>query len=89
MTIAPARRAATETCDDGLIAVGWADLCGLVRVRAVPASTFQEVAELGVGFPACGQALDIMGGIAANRGGALIDIRHDPEPRSFVEVNMG
>lgn len=89
MTIAPARRAATETCDDGLIAIGWADLCGLVRVRAVPASTFQKVAELGVGFPACGQALDVMGGIAANRWGPMMDIRNVPDPSSLVEVNMG
>ena len=65
-----------EQRDSDLIAVCWADFCGHLRTRTIPRHRLKHVAKTGVGFPASGQALDLFGGIAPNRWGPSIDVRH-------------
>jgi glutamine synthetase len=69
-----------------VIAVGWQDLCGITRVRAIPAAHLQRKAATGLGFPTCGQALTSSGGIVANRWGPMGDVRQLPILSTCVRV---
>ncbi|WP_066685128.1 glutamine synthetase family protein [Sphingomonas sp. CCH18-H6] len=58
--------------------LGWCDLAGLVRCRAVPSSQLDDVREDGVGWTAAGQAILPFGGIAENPWGPMDEVRQLP-----------
>jgi glutamine synthetase len=69
-----------------VVPLGWQDLCGITRVRAVRAADLPSKAQTGLGFPTCGQAMDLFDGIVANRWGALGDVRQRPALDTRVSV---
>src|SRR5262245_7271441 len=79
-----------EQCEQdqgpSIVALGWQDLCGITRVRGMPLEHIQKKAKSGLGFPTCGQALTISGGIAANRWGAIGDVRQIPIESTLAQV---
>lgn len=71
---------------DLIVALGWQDLCGVTRVRGIPLSHLNSKTKAGLGFPTCGQAMTISGGIAANRWGPVDDVRQIPVLDSLVQI---
>ncbi|MGR4932646.1 hypothetical protein ACIPUD_38570 [Bradyrhizobium sp. CAR08] len=69
-----------------IVALGWQDLCGITRVRGLPLKDLEAKAATGLGFPACGQALTVSGGIAPNRWGPIDDVRQIPALDTLVRV---
>lgn len=61
-----------------VVMLGWCDLAGLVRVRAVPKDKLSGSLEFGVGWPAAGAAILPTGGIADNPWGPMMEVRQVP-----------
>jgi glutamine synthetase len=58
--------------------LGWNDLCGLTRTRAVPLAALDRLRMRGLGWAAAGTALTPFGGIADNAWGPMEEVRHVP-----------
>jgi glutamine synthetase len=69
-----------------IVPVGWQDLCGITRVRAVRQPDLPGKALSGLSFPACGQAMDLFDGIVPNRWGPMGDVRQRPVLETEVTV---
>jgi len=69
-----------------LVALGWQDLCGVTRVRAIPLNRLDGKLDYGLGFPSCMHGLSSTGGIVANQWGPVDEVRQVPAPESLVQI---
>ncbi len=69
-----------------LVALGWQDLCGSTRVRAIPLNRLDGKMDYGLGFPSCMHGLNPTWGIVANKWGPVDEVRQVPAPESLVQV---
>jgi glutamine synthetase len=69
-----------------LVALGWQDLCGATRVRAIPINHLEAKMDYGLGFPSCMHGLNSTWGIVANKWGPVDEVRQVPAPESLVQV---
>lgn len=69
-----------------LVALGWQDLCGATRVRAIPLNRLDGKMDYGLGFPSCMHGLNSTWNIVANRWGPVDEVRQVPARESLVQV---
>lgn len=75
----------TSSSDDvSLVGLAWVDLCGIARVRGVPAKYLESKTDFGLSFPSCGQAMTMFGDIIDNPWGGVGDVRQIPVMSTMV-----